>query len=57
MIEFLQSNGFWIFIALFFGLVLWRQLRGRGGGCCGGEHGHEAVKKDDPTGHQGGGCH
>jgi hypothetical protein len=26
-------------------------------GCCGGGHEHEAVKKDDQTGHQSRGCH
>lgn len=54
--EFLQNYGLFIFIGLFFALMFWRQARGSGG-CCGGEHQHETVKKDDQTGTRTGGCH
>ena len=50
MIEFLQSYGIWIFFGLLF-LMMFRG-RGRGMGCCGGGHQHDAetVEKDDQQG-------
>jgi len=57
MAEFFQSYGILIFIGLLFGLMMWGRVRGHGMGCCGGGHEHEAVKKDDQTGHQSRGCH
>ncbi|OGO18996.1 MAG: hypothetical protein A2144_12540 [Chloroflexi bacterium RBG_16_50_9] len=52
MVEFLQNNGIWIVIGLFFSFMLWRSIRRQGMGCCGGgrEHAPEKVMDKEPPG-------
>lgn len=59
MMEFLQNYGLWVFLGILLSLMVWRNVRGHGAGCCGGvhQHGDEAIKKDDQRGHQDSGCH
>ena len=44
MAEFIQSYGIVILIGLLFSLMLWRSIRGKSVGCCGGGHQHVPEK-------------
>ena len=60
MLEFLKGYGILILIGLFFGLIIWSRVRGRGADCCGGhEHVPEKAIEGEKTGQgkQGPGCH
>ena len=61
MVEFLESYGLWIFLGLFFSLMLWRSIRGKSVGCCGGGHEHVPEKvignEQQETNKHNSGCH
>ena len=44
MVEFLASYGLWILLGLLFSFMLWRSIRGKSAGCCGGGHQHVPEK-------------
>jgi|GEM_PF-6604846 len=44
MVEFLGSYGLLILLGLLFSLMLWRSIRGKSAGCCGGGYQHVPEK-------------